>query len=135
MFLKSLFALPMERDERRLFKKCTGLKKAPTRQARESYVIAGRRSGKSFISAVVSVFLALFHDWKPFLATGEKGWILKGTTNYDGKETLVYLPLRKEGNGLYSAGRATALSENAATFVSYGSIGHKAVSFQNIENS
>lgn len=75
VFLKALFALPMERDERRLFKKCTGLKKAPTRQARESYVIAGRRSGKSFISAVVSVFLALFHDWKPFLATGEKGWI------------------------------------------------------------
>jgi len=75
VFLKALFALPMERDERRLFKKCTGLKKAPAMQARESYVIAGRRSGKSFISAVVSVFLALFHDWKPFLATGEKGWI------------------------------------------------------------
>ena len=72
VFLKALFALPMERDERRLFKKCTGLKKAPAMQARESYVIAGRRSGKSFISAVVSVFLALFHDWKPFLATGEK---------------------------------------------------------------
>ncbi len=75
VFLKALFALPMERDEKRLFKKCTGLKKAPAMQARESYVIAGRRSGKSFISAVVSVFLALFHDWKPFLATGEKGWI------------------------------------------------------------
>ncbi|MHA1128647.1 MAG: hypothetical protein ACTSRN_06830 [Alphaproteobacteria bacterium] len=69
------------------------------------------------------------------IGSGEKGWILKGTTNYDGKETLVYLPLRKEGNGLYSAGRATALSENAATFVSYGNIGHKAGSFQNIENS
>lgn len=75
MFLKSLFALPMDKGERRVFKKCTGLKKAPTMQAREAYVVAGRRSGKSFISAVVSVFLALFHDWKPFLATGEKGWI------------------------------------------------------------
>lgn len=75
VFLKSLFALPMERDERRLFKKCTGLKKAPTMQAREAYVIAGRRSGKSFISSIIAVFLALFHDWKPYLSPGEKGWI------------------------------------------------------------
>lgn len=75
VFLKSLFALPMDKGECRVFKKCTGLKKAPTMQAREAYVVAGRRSGKSYISAAVSVFLALFHDWKPFLATGEKGWI------------------------------------------------------------
>ena len=75
VFLKSLFALPMGRDELRLFRKCTGLKVGPTGTAREAFVVAGRRSGKSFISSIIAVFLALFHDWKPYLSPGEKGWI------------------------------------------------------------
>lgn len=74
-FLKGLFALPMDKDELRLFRKCTGLKTGSTEPAREAFVVAGRRSGKSFISSIIAVFLALFHDWKPYLSPGEKGWI------------------------------------------------------------
>ena len=76
VYLKSLFGLPIEdRAERRLFKQCTGLKRPRGGQAKESFVICGRRSGKSFISAVVAVYLACFRDWRPFLAKGEVGHV------------------------------------------------------------
>ena len=75
-YLKALFGLPIEdRKDRALFKDCTGLKRSPATQFNESFVIAGRRSGKSYISAVISVFLAAFKDWTPFLSPGERGFI------------------------------------------------------------
>ena len=36
----------------------------------------GRRGGKSFILAVIAVFLACFKDWRPFLGPGEVGTIM-----------------------------------------------------------
>ncbi len=76
VFLKALFGIPIEdKKGRRMFRRCTGRKIPPRKQARECYVIAGRRSGKSFISAIIAVFLACFFDWTPFLAPGERGSI------------------------------------------------------------
>jgi len=76
VFLKALFGIPItDKAERRLFRECTGLKKPRNIPAREAYVIAGRRSGKSYISSIIAVYLAAFKDWKRFLNFGEKGWI------------------------------------------------------------
>jgi hypothetical protein len=76
IYLRALFNLPIEgRAERRLFKDCTGLAKPPASRVKESFVICGRRSGKSSISAIIASYLAAFHDWRPFLSLGEKGWI------------------------------------------------------------
>jgi len=76
VYLKALFALPIDdRKERSLLKKATGLSKPPQRPVKESFVIAGRRSGKSFISAIIAVFLAAFKDWKKFLSPGERGYV------------------------------------------------------------
>jgi hypothetical protein len=75
IYLRGLFGLPIEGDDRRLFLDCTGLTEAPKEKIRESYVIAGRRAGKSFISAVIAVYLSCFIDWKPYLSPGETGWI------------------------------------------------------------
>ena len=76
VFLKSLFGIPItDKVEKRLFRQCTGLKNPRNAPAREAYVIAGRRSGKSFISSIIAVYLAAFRDWKQFLNPGEKGWI------------------------------------------------------------
>jgi hypothetical protein len=75
-YLRGLFGLGIEGEAaRRLFEECTGLAKPPTAQARESFVICGRRSGKSFISAIIASYLAAFKDWRPYLAPGEAGWI------------------------------------------------------------
>jgi len=76
IFLKALFGLGIEeKKDRRLFKKCTGLRTPPNKAAKEAFVIAGRRSGKSFISSIIAVYLACFKDWSKFLNVGEEGWI------------------------------------------------------------
>jgi len=74
-YLRALFALGIEGGpDLELFRLATGLDAQPAR-VRESFVIAGRRSGKSFISAVIAVYLACFKDWLPFLSPGEQGYI------------------------------------------------------------
>jgi len=84
VLLKVLFGLRLESDEeRQIFSACTGLLDSPKRQAKEAYIIAGRRSGKSFMAAIISVFLATFKDWKPYLSPGEKGWIFIIATDRD----------------------------------------------------
>lgn len=76
VFLKALFGIPLAgEDERQLLEQCTGSREVPGTPPREAYVIAGRRSGKSFISAVISVYLACFRDWRTHLNPGERGWI------------------------------------------------------------
>ncbi len=76
IYLRALFGLPgIAGEDLKLFQECTGLNEPPGERVRESFVICGRRSGKSFISALVSVFLACFKDWAPFLSPGERGWI------------------------------------------------------------
>ena len=74
--LKSIFALPMNKKELLPFRQYTGRHKAPHKQFKEVFAIVGRRGGKSFISAVIACFIALFHDWKHYLAPGELGWIM-----------------------------------------------------------
>jgi len=59
-----------------LFTKCTGRKEAPTGQFSEVWLVCGRRSGKSRISAFVAVFLACFVNWRPYLAPGETATVM-----------------------------------------------------------
>lgn len=76
VYLRALFGLGIEGEgDLKLLRDCTGLDAVSESPARESFVIAGRRSGKSFISSVIAVFLAAFKDWRPYLAAGEKGYI------------------------------------------------------------
>lgn len=76
VFLKALFGIVLtEESERELFRQCTGLREPRNGPSKEAYVIAGRRSGKSFVSSLIAVYLAAFKDWSPYLSPGEKGWI------------------------------------------------------------
>jgi len=76
IFLKALFGLSIEDPaDLELFRRCTGLPEPPQERVRECAAICGRRSGKSFISAFVTVFLACFKDWTPWLSRGERGMI------------------------------------------------------------
>jgi hypothetical protein len=76
VFLLALFGLAGDDDDARvLFARCTGRSTWPTTPAREGWVIAGRRGGKSFIVAVIATFLAAFRDWAPLLAPGERATI------------------------------------------------------------
>src|SRR5262249_61362260 len=49
----------------------TGRTLPPIGCSKETYLIIGRRGGKSFISALVTCFIGCFIDFKPFITVGE----------------------------------------------------------------
>ena len=65
----------MTDDDLAIYTDCTGRTKAPTSPATEAWLCVGRRSGKSFITALVAVYLATIRDWSPYLIPGERGVI------------------------------------------------------------
>jgi hypothetical protein len=70
-FLCALFALPMSETELQTFTQCTGRLTPPSRQAREAFLIVGRRGGKSLSLAAIAVFVACFGDFKKHVVPGE----------------------------------------------------------------
>src|SRR5436190_16744860 len=69
--LKAIFGLPMTAEDLVLFKRHTGRLLPPVGGSKETYLIIGRRDGKSFISALVTYFIACFIDFNPFITVGE----------------------------------------------------------------
>lgn len=74
--LKAIFALPMQEDDLLLFRQLTGRTTPPVEQIQECWFVIGRRGGKSFIVALIAVFLACFRDYKSYLGPGEHGVIM-----------------------------------------------------------
>ena len=75
-FLSALFALPMTPEQLALYQRHTGRATPPTQAASEAWLVCGRRAGKSFVLALVAVFLACFHDYRRYLAPGERGTVM-----------------------------------------------------------
>jgi hypothetical protein len=75
-FLASLFGLELDKAQRRLFASCTGRENPPTAPVSEAWLVVGRRGGKSFILALIAVYLACFKDWKPHLGPGERATVM-----------------------------------------------------------
>jgi hypothetical protein len=75
-FLAALFALPMTLAELNVYRECTSRETLPSEPATEAWLICGRRAGKSFVMALVAVFLACFREYRQFLQPGERAMIL-----------------------------------------------------------
>ncbi len=75
-FLAALFGLPMTDEQFAIYQKHTGRKERPTEANSEAWLVIGRRGGKSFVSALVAVFLACFFDYQQYLAPGERGTVM-----------------------------------------------------------
>ena len=75
-FLAALFALPMSESEAEVYRACTGRSGLPDRPFRESWLICGRRSGKSFTMALIAVYLGCFRNYKPYLGPGERATVM-----------------------------------------------------------
>lgn len=75
-FLSALFALPLDEKQLEFYRKHTGRMEPPSKQPSECFVIAGRRSGKTIIAALIAVFLACFRDYSKILAPGETGVLM-----------------------------------------------------------
>jgi hypothetical protein len=76
VFLAALFALPLSPEQLELYQRHTGRSSPPAQPSHEAWLVCGRRSGKSFVLAVIAVFLAAFRDWRPHLGPGERGTIM-----------------------------------------------------------
>jgi hypothetical protein len=76
VFFKSLFALSMNDAEFATYRECTGRTELPSAPASEAWLVCGRRSGKSFVLALVAVFLACFHDFSRYLTRGERATVM-----------------------------------------------------------
>ena len=59
-----------------IYRQCTGRTEPPTKAATEAWLICGRRAGKSFILALCAVYLACFHEYRRYLAPGERGTVM-----------------------------------------------------------
>jgi hypothetical protein len=75
-FLAALFALPMTPEQVEAYAKHTGRKDTPHTPFTEAWLIIGRRGGKSFIMALVAVFLATFRTYRQYLQPGERATVL-----------------------------------------------------------
>jgi hypothetical protein len=64
VFLRALFGLRLSLSDLELYKQCTGRDDLPNGGVREAWLICGRRAGKSFVLALIAVFLACFCDWR-----------------------------------------------------------------------
>lgn len=74
--LKAIFAIPMTDEDRALFTQLTGRTTPPAEQVQECWFVVGRRGGKSFIVALIAVFLACFKTYDSCLGPGERGVIM-----------------------------------------------------------
>jgi len=75
-YLRALFALEKPAQAQfRLFQESTQLRKWPIKVSRESFVVCGRRGGKTTAVSLISSHLALFKDWGGVLSKGERGYI------------------------------------------------------------
>jgi hypothetical protein len=54
----------------------------------EAWLVCGRRAGKSFVLALVAVFLAVFHDYRRYLAPGERATIMVIATDRKQARTI-----------------------------------------------
>ncbi|MDR6302560.1 hypothetical protein GGQ85_000236 [Nitrobacter vulgaris] len=76
VFLSALFGLPLNDEQRELFRECTR-RDAPNLEGHtEAWLVCGRRGGKSFIMALTAVYLATFKDYTQHLSPGERGTIM-----------------------------------------------------------
>jgi hypothetical protein len=75
-FLCALFVLGMSDNEAAVFRACTARSAVPAMPFVEAWLICGRRAGKSFVLALIAVFLAAFKDYRRYLGPGERATIM-----------------------------------------------------------
>jgi hypothetical protein len=76
VFLAALFGIAMSVEQAEVYRECTGRSVLPDQPFREAWMICGRRSGKSFIMALIAVFLGCFRDYRPYLGPGERATVM-----------------------------------------------------------
>src|SRR5262249_28238097 len=80
--------LPLDDDEAALARDCTGRTDLPAAPFNEGWLVCGRRSGKSFVLALVAVYLATFRDLRAHLGPGERATMMVIATDRKQARTI-----------------------------------------------
>ena len=75
-FLCVVFGITLDKDARDLATRCTKRTSLNENSYSESWLVVGRRGGKSRVLALIAVFLACFKNWSPHLAPGEVATVM-----------------------------------------------------------
>ncbi|WP_247474845.1 terminase family protein [Bradyrhizobium sp. 30] len=86
--LAALFGLRLTDEQLAIYRECTGRDSPPTEPASEAWLVCGRRAGKSFVLALIAVYLAAFHDYRRHLSPGERGTVLVIATDRKQARTI-----------------------------------------------
>ena len=90
VFIKALIGIgTLTAREKRILKDCTGLDTLPTKKIRESFIIAGRRSGKSTICSLLAVFFGVWGNWKRYISLGEQPKIFVIAVNLNQSKIIL----------------------------------------------
>ena len=84
--LCAAFALPLTVEQQQQFATIAGGRLPPAKLVRELWIVAGRRSGKSRIAALIAVFIALFAKHRA--SPGERQMVLTIAESVDQAETV-----------------------------------------------
>ena len=83
----------MSEVQEETYRACTGRTEVPGDGYNEAWLVVGRRGGKSFVLALIAVFLASFKDWQPYLSPGERATVMVIAT--DRRQARVIIRLRR----------------------------------------
>jgi hypothetical protein len=76
LVLPVLFGLPIDAEKLPTFQRATGRTSLFTGPISEAWFLCGRRSGKSRFLALIAVALALFRDYRQYIAPGERPLVM-----------------------------------------------------------
>jgi len=75
-YLRLLYGLPLEESDAEAFMEFTKRTEIPEQPFSESWIISGRKSGKSRICALIAAYSVLYGNWESSLAKGETCWAI-----------------------------------------------------------
>lgn len=92
VFFKSIYAIPMSRKEKAIYRKFTERQRYPKKPIESVYCISGRKSGKSLMASCLAVYTSVFEDfWKPHVRPGQKVYFpVIATDKVQAREVFQY---------------------------------------------
>jgi hypothetical protein len=79
----------MDAEQLALYRQCTGRTTPPDKPFLAAWLICGRRGGKSFTLALISVYLAATGDFTAYLAPGERATVMIVATDRKQARTIL----------------------------------------------
>ena len=92
VYLKALFALPLNEAELPVYRHHSGRQHPPATPSQYSALVVGRRGGKSRVMALLAIWAACFRSYKAHLAPGEKAVVsIIGANRHQCRVILRYI--------------------------------------------